>query len=521
MTAVAWPELARVLAAAGVRRMFGMPGGGPNLDLVGAAADAGIEFVLMHGETAACLAAAAHGAVSGTVGVAVVTRGPGVASAVNGLAAATLDGLPLLLLADTVPAADAGRVAHQRLDQLALTAPVTRANGVLGPQDAAAVLERALQVAAGPPAGAVHLDVDLRSGRSRLAVAERPSSAPATVGAAVAVAAGRRRPVVLLGPLAGPAGPLRAALAGRGVPVLTSYQAKGWLPDGDPDHAGLFTHAAAERPLLEQADLVVAVGLDPVEPMPGAWTYPAPVVLVHPSPVDGRYFGEPTVVEVGPGGQAAALAALLDAARPDWPAGTAAAQRDRVLAGLETSSAGLSPHDVVRAVAAAAPDARVTVDAGAHMLVAMPLWPAWEPHDVLISNGLATMGFALPAALGAAAAEPDRRVVCLTGDGGLGMVLAELETLARQGSRVVVVVFNDARLSLIEIKQGPGQGGPGAVGYRRTDFAAVARASGLPAVVATTAAEVAAAVRDADGPVLVDARVDPGVYPHVIRATRG
>jgi acetolactate synthase I/II/III large subunit len=514
-------ELTGLLARDGVRRIFGVPGGGPNLDLVGAASDAGIGFVLMHGETAACLAAAAHGATSGTVGVALVTRGPGLASAVNGLAAATLDGLPLLLLSDAVPAAGTARVAHQRLDQVRLTAAVTRASGVLGADRPAEVLTEALRVAAGPPAGAVHLDVDLGSGRSGLTVAPRPSSAGSTPDQALAAAEGRRRPVVLVGPLAGDADRLRAVLAGRGVPVLTSYQAKGWLPDGDPDHAGLFTNAAVERPLLEQADLVVGVGLDPVEPMPAAWRQPAPVLLVHPCPVDGRYFGEPTVLEVEPGGQAEALAALLAVTAPDWPAGTAAAQRDRALAGLEAPAPGLTPHDLVRAVAAAAPDALVTVDAGAHMLVAMPLWPARRPGDVLISNGLSTMGFALPAAIGAATARPDRPVVCLTGDGGLGMVLAELETVARLGSRLVVVVFNDARLSLIEIKQGPGQGGPEAVGYRPTDFAAVARASGLAGVVAHTADEVTRAVRDPAGPLLVDARVDPSVYPHVIRATRG
>ena len=95
-----------------------------------------------------------------------------------------------------------------------------------------------------------------------------------------------------------------------------------------------------------------------------------------------------------------------------------------------------------------------TVDAGAHMLVAMPLWQVDEPGEALISSGLATMGFALPAAIAAALARPDRRVVCFVGDGGLGMTLAELETLARLELAVVVVVFNDSALSLIQHQAG-------------------------------------------------------------------
>src|SRR3954447_5765240 len=103
------------LAAAGVRRLFGVPGGGPNLDMIGAAEDLGIDFVLTHGETAACVMAAPSGGATGTPGVAVVTRGPGFTSAANGLAQATLDRFPLLLVSDAVPRASAAPGAPPRL----------------------------------------------------------------------------------------------------------------------------------------------------------------------------------------------------------------------------------------------------------------------------------------------------------------------------------------------------------------------------------------------------------------------
>src|SRR6185312_109828 len=255
------------LRRAGVRRLFGLPGGGPNLDLIGAAPD--LPFTLAHGETAACVMAGAFGLLTGTPGVAVVTRGPGVTSAANGLAQATLDRAPLLLVSDCVTADQRRRAAHQRLDQRAFTAPVTRFSGVVGHTDAAA-----------------------------------------TVAAACATARGCRRPVVVLGLGAvAHAAELRAVLAG--IPVLTTYQATGTVSATAAEWAGPFTNAALERPLLEQADLVIGVGLDDVEPIPAAWSTAAPTVLLDAAP--SAYFDGAVAV---PGPPVAALRALLAECAP-------------------------------------------------------------------------------------------------------------------------------------------------------------------------------------------------------------
>ena len=140
----------------------------------------------------------------------------------------------------------------------------------------------------------------------------------------------------------------------------------------------------------------------------------------------------------------------------------------------------LTPQDVVTTARAAAPaQAIATVDSGAHMLAVMPLWPVDEPQRLLISSGLATMGYALPAAIGAALCSPGVPVIAFTGDGGLGMTLMEIETAVRLRLRVIVVVFNDSALSLIKIKQrASGQGGDEAVGYGRTSFADAAAGHG-------------------------------------------
>jgi acetolactate synthase-1/2/3 large subunit len=145
-----------------------------------------------------------------------------------------------------------------------------------------------------------------------------------------------------------------------------------------------------------------------------------------------------------------------------------------------------------------------------------------QPHELLISNGLATMGYAVPAAIGAALARPGRPALALTGDGGLSMVLGELETIARLALPVTVVVFNDAALSLIEVKQTGGDGGAGAVRFGTVDYAAIARANGLAGVVVESRPQLREVMAHGwDGPRLIDVRLDPSSYSALIKATRG
>src|SRR6478752_5883046 len=160
----------------GANVVFGFPGGGPNLEVVGAVGDAGLRFVLTHGETTACMMAATYGLLTGRPGMAIATRGPGAACAVNGAAQATLDRFPLLVVTDCVPSARRDEFGHQRFDQQQLFTPVTKWSGSLAtsPRSAEAV-KAALQLAGAHPAGAVHVDYD-PSGRET--VAPRPDVSP-------------------------------------------------------------------------------------------------------------------------------------------------------------------------------------------------------------------------------------------------------------------------------------------------------------------------------------------------------
>lgn len=518
--------IASALARAGVRYLFGMPGGGNNLDVIGACEAAGIDFVLAHTETGAAVMASAWAELTGSVGACVVTRGPGAASTVNGAAQANQDRQPLLVICDTVDEASAPRIAHQNIDQRALFAPVTKWSATLGSTDPDQVMRDAITTATNSPRGAVHLDVDAGSTRHDEAPAgERSHGA---VDDALAIVAAARRPLIVVGVGATRyARAVRDLIAGSAVPVMMTYKAKGVVPDSGPNSAGVFTGSRTDGLLLEQADLILALGLDSIELIPNPWPYPAPVVVLSEAR-DRYHYVEPEVTVVG---ALPELLAALPPLRDEWPAGAASGHRVSITDALsaaatvaeEVSRPGVEPASIVTAVREAAPPGSVaTVDAGAHMLVAMALWTTQEPGEVLISSGLATMGYALPAAVGAALARTPVRVYCFVGDGGLQMCLGELETLARLGLAVTVVVFNDSTLSLIKVKQDPQrQGGASAVEYAPTDFAAVARGLGVPGHRVEDEKTLRRLLAEpVEGPVLLDVRVHADTYRRVIDVVR-
>jgi len=526
--------LVDALWAAGTRLLFGLPGGGDNLDAVGAAMDRGMRFILTHSETSAAIMAATCGELTGSPGFCITTRGPGAANAVNGVVHALLDRDPLVLLTDSIRKADRSRISHQQIDQQALFAPVTKITARLGHSSVRETIAAVVNVSTTLPWGPSHITLDpsapsaVQAGSEHIDPAgSRPASPTSELSAAIAAAremlSTARRPVVLVGIGARfEAAAVRRFVEGSRVPVLTTYKARGVVADSSPNSAGTITGGFMEKTLLDEADLMVTIGLDPVELIPGRWGYDVPVLSLHSWTADSEYF-RPALEVLGP--VSATLDALTGCFSDDWEAGVANRHRSVCREALRVSVDGLAPHDVVGLVRKGAPaDTMVTVDAGAHMLVAVDLWSVEEPGRILISNGAATMGYALPAAIAAALVHPDRSVVCLAGDGGLSMVLAELETIARLGLDVKVVVFNDSALSLIKIKQGPGHGGEEAVRFAPTDFAMIARGYGISAYQAAdkpAVERVTSSMFSRPGPALLDARIDAGGYRRVLGALRG
>jgi acetolactate synthase-1/2/3 large subunit len=220
---------------------------------------------------------------------------------------------------------------------------------------------------------------------------------------------------------------------------------------------------------------------------------------------------------------------MENAQRSAWDGSTIAAHRDTMRAALAwQGTGGVAPPRIVTLAQEAARRAgrrpRISVDAGAHMFSATAFWECTAPRDVLISNGLASMGFALPAALAAALDDPQHGAIAFTGDGGLMMCIAEIATAAEAGAPCITIVFNDGALSLIDIKQQQRQLPPEGVRWARPDFAAIAEGFGAKGFAAATEADYIAALDAAfahNGPSLIDVAVNPAGYAAQLQAMRG
>jgi acetolactate synthase I/II/III large subunit len=533
------------LRRAEVARLFGVPGGGSNLELLEAARAQELPFVLCHLEWSACIMAAVTGELTGRPGAALATLGPGVTASATGLAQALLDRAPMIFLSDRHPDDALEFTTHQRLDHATLLGPIVKSSVSVTAESAGDCLAHAVHLALKEPRGPAHLDVPADvAGREALrppaGLAPPPAATPdaEAVERAAQMIVRARRPVVLAGLQcrASDSKWLRAFCEAMPAPVLTTYKAKGVIPDPHPLALGVFTGGMLEEPLVRRADLIIGFGLDTVELIPRRWPYTAPVLNLTrcassepglAAPGGGAYFTAALEVVGDLGMILEELAPRL--VRRDMTADWDVAEIDRLrrerIAALAVPVPGLAPHQVVQLARELTPAGSIaTVDAGAHMFPATAYWHAVELGECLISNGLATMGFALPAAIAAQLVHPDRRVVCFTGDGGLMMVAAELETAARLRLPITIVVFNDGALSLIQIKQEQ-RGFEGAsMRYAGPDLEMLARAFGLRSFVAEDEAAVRSALVGAQavlGPTLIDARIDASGYRRTLEIVRG
>lgn len=521
------------LADEGVRRIFGVPGGECNLDFIASAKTFGIDFILTRTETAAVIMAAVSAELSGDIGVAMTTRGPGLAAALNGVAYAQLDRAPVLVISDGYEESQ-GYISHQRIDQIALMAPLTCKAVQVSATDPLQQLDGLIGAMRTAPPSPAYLEVcgsAIRKPASELSfeqsAPERRPPDPVAIEAARVRIAAARRPIIIIG-LQTRSGEtpanLRDYLARTGFPVLYHYKAKGVIPDEANGVVGAYIGGVAEEEAVLASDLIILIGFDPVEGPPQPWRYAQPLVEItehafaHP-----LFTAEVSVV----GDIDATLKALTETGAPaDWTAAEIAAFKQSVGGKARVAKGGgLSPQDVVDAVQAAAPaDCRITVDAGAHMLPVLHLWNASRPNSVLISRGLSTMAFALPAAIASCLTDPDTPVVAFTGDGGLMMCAGELGTAVQFGCKPVVVVFNDSSLTLIGAKQKKRQMAPAGVDFSSTDFAAVAGGFGWAGYRVTGLAELPAAIAAAfaaDRAALIDVVIDPFEYDQQIAALRG
>jgi thiamine pyrophosphate-dependent acetolactate synthase large subunit-like protein len=537
------------LGALGVDTVFGLVGSG-NLVVTNALRRGGARFVAARHEGGAVGMADGWARVSGRVGICSVHQGPGLTNAVTGLAEAAKSRTPLLVLAGDTPAA--ALTSNFRIDQAGLAASVgALAERIHSPASAEADAARALRRAELERRPVVlNLPIDLQARPAEdptdagkaAAVPAAPAPRAADVAAVAELLAAASRPVVIAGrgAVLADAGPALERLAEAcGALLATTAVAHGLFaasPWALGIAGGFATPLAAE--LLPQADVVLAVGASLNHWTTRHGTLIGEGTTLIQVDVEPRAIGanQPVALAVvGDSTQTAdALVAALDEAGPG-PSGPRSAQpagelgfrtrelHDRIATGRwrdqpvegGTAAGTIDPRTLTVALADLLPaDKTMVVDSG-HFTG----WPSMylgvdDPRAWLFVNGFQAVGLGLGCAIGAAIAEPGRVTVAAVGDGGLFLALAELESAARVGARLLVVVYDDAAYGAEVHHFGPLGHDLEPVRFPDVDLAALARAAGVPALTVREPADlgpVAAWLRDGAGPLLVDAKVDPAV----------
>ena len=279
---------------------------------------------------------------------------------------------------------------------------------------------------------------------------------------------------------AGAAEEVRALARATGAVVATLPKAKGVFPEDDPRFVGTLEMVGDDIVVefLKGADVVVAAGVDVVE-FDKPWRLPAPVIQVEAIEVDTTYLRSEVLLV---GDIATSLAALApDRQATGWSGDAITAHRRQLDAFVRTSGAPLQTWQVVRAVRAALPPGAIAAsDVGAHKMVVGQAWGAYEPLTFFMANGLSSMGYSVPLAAAARLVRADRAAVSFVGDGGLAMYLGELETLARLGLDLLVVVLADGTLELIRRAQTRRKVPYVGTSFGNPDFNALGNAFGIP-----------------------------------------
>lgn len=503
--------IGQMLAAAGASHAFGIPGG-EVLALLDGIDRAGLRFILVKHENAGGFMAEGHWHMTGHLPVLVATLGPGVTNAVNVVANALQDRVPLIFLTGCVDPAEAETYTHQVMDHQAVLRPVVKGSFRATAGAVAQVMAKAITLALSGQPGPVHVDVPIgvaegveASTAFALALPDRPAATEAQIACLQAALDGARRPIAIAGVDAvneGAGAAIAAFCRAQGVPLITTYKGKGLLAEDDPlSLMGAGLSPQADRvllPLLARADLVLLLGYDPIEMRIG-WRNPFAadqrVVEIAPVPrLHGMHRSDETVLA----GIADTLARLRPGGGIRWPEGEVAAARARLLGAFSGGDRPWGPHAAFRILRRVLPEtAVITADSGAHRILLSQMWQTPEPRLMLQSSGFCTMACALPLAMGARLGRPGAPVVAVMGDAGLEMGGGELATLRDLGLPLIVCVIVDESLTLIEMKQRSSGRRNLGVDFGATDFPALAAAFGGHGAWVDDAADMESALRQA------------------------
>ncbi len=518
----------RCLENEGVEAIFGIPGE-ENVDVMDVLLESKIRFIATRHEQAAAFMADVHGRLTGRAGVCLATLGPGATNLVTGVADANMDHAPLVAISGQAATTRMHKESHQHLDLVNLFRPISKyCTQVIEPETVPEVVRKAFKQAEAEKPGVSFIDLPENvakmevEGKTPLRVQSPmpPVPAPQKIRQAADIVSAAKYPLILAGH-----GVIRARACDRlvafaeklQIPVATTFMAKGTIPSSHPLCLG--TIGLQSRDYVscgfDRADVVLCVGYDMVEFHPHPWNpdKDRQIININPCPaeVDEHY-----IVAAGVIGDIGAaldgIAAIVQPREEFCAAGLRRAIVEELSAYADDLSFPLKPQKITWDLRQALPPECIAIsDVGAHKIWMARMFRAERPNTCIISNGFAAMGIALPGAIAAKLAYPERAAVAVVGDAGFLMNCQEIETALRIGTPLVVLVWNDGKYGLIEWHQLRRFGRTSHVDFGNPDFVKFAESFGAKGYRVEAADQLAPILKQAvadDTVVVVDCPVD-------------
>ena len=513
--------------------IFGIPGA--KIDGVfDTLEDHGPQLILARHEQNAAFMAQAIGRLTGEPGVVIATSGPGASNLATGLVTATAEGDPVLALAGQVKRSDLSKLTHQSMDNAALFAPITKYSSEI--QDSETLSENianAYRIAKTAKKGASFLSIpqDVTDGEVK-GEAIKPLSAPILGTASeedisdlVKRIHEAKLPTLLVGMRASgkkETAAIRKLVEKTGLPVVETFQGAGIISRDLEDHffgrVGLFRNQPGDM-LLKRSDLVLAVGYDPIEYEARNWNAEkdARIVVIDEVPMEIDQYMQPEAELIG------SIAKTIEKLSGSIDTYQLSADANHYLSTLqeklmngklksETVEGRVHPLEVIDTLQKNVTDEMtVTVDVGSHYIWMARHFRSYEPRHLLFSNGMQTLGVALPWAISSALVRPNTQIFSVSGDGGFLFSAQELETAVRLKQKIIHLIWNDGSYNMVEFQEEMKYDRSSGVHFGPVDFVKYAEAFGAKGLRATSQTELEAAIQEGlatDGPVIIDIPID-------------
>ena len=513
--------------------IFGIPGA--KIDGVfDTLEDHGPQLILARHEQNAAFMAQAIGRLTGEPGVVIATSGPGASNLATGLVTATAEGDPVLALAGQVKRSDLSKLTHQSMDNAALFAPITKySSEIQDPETLSENIANAFRIAKTAKKGASFLSIpqDVTDGEVQ-GEAIKPLSAP-ILGAAseedIADLTKRIRDAKLPTLLVGMRAPgkketaaIRKLVEKTGLPVVETFQGAGIISRELENHffgrVGLFRNQPGDM-LLKRSDLVLAIGYDPIEYEARNWNAEkdARIVVIDEVPMEIDQYMQPEAELIG------SIAKTIEKLSDSIDSYQLSTDADHYLSTLqdkltngrhksETAEGRVHPLEVIDTLQQNVTDEMtVTVDVGSHYIWMARHFRSYEPRHLLFSNGMQTLGVALPWAISSALVRPNTQIFSVSGDGGFLFSAQELETAVRLKQKIIHLIWNDGSYNMVEFQEEMKYDRSSGVHFGPVDFVKYAEAFGAKGLRATSKAELETAIQEGlatEGPVIIDIPID-------------